>query len=499
MPVSGARPLTEGTLAHHGVRVEVPRYDRRALEHAVMHVSVGSFHRSHQAMYFDDLAQQDISRKWGITGVGLHRPEMREVLAAQDGLYTVVCRSAGGDAARVVGVIGRYLYAPQDGQTVLDALSHPGTRLVTLTITGGAYCVDPATGAFDAGQPEIAADLAAPSTPTSALGHLVEALERRRRAGLEPFTVLSCDNVPGNGELTRRALVGFASRRDTGLARWIDERVAFPSSMVDRITAKTTVADREFVERRFGVADRWPVITEPFSQWVIEDVFCNGRPPLDEVGARFVQDVRPYALLKTRLLNASHCALGHLGGLAGHRRTDEAMADPAFGQYVTRLMDQEVSPLLPSVPGVDLRAYKLTLLERLANPAIGDELSRLRRNGSSKVPTHVLSSIAQARAMGLPHALLTLAVAGWCVQLRGVGEDGRRVPIDDPLADVLQPPAAAGGADPRPLLAVRAVFGALGEDPGFAAELEQSIATLERQGARCAVASSLDGGRVVAA
>lgn len=483
--------LSDDTLAHHAARVAVPGYDRRALQPAVMHVSVGSFHRSHQAMYFDDLAQRGVSREWGVTGVGLHRYEMREVLAAQDGLYTVVSRSAAGDTARVVGVIGRYLYAPQDGEAVLAALSHPGTRLVTLTITGGGYCVDPATGAFDAEQPEIAADLAATAAPTSALGHLVEALDRRRRGGLEPFTVLSCDNVPGNGELTRRALVGFAAQRDPGLAAWIDERVAFPSSMVDRITAKTTIADREFVEQRFGVADRWPVITEPFSQWVIEDAFCNGRPPLDEVGARFVHDVRPHALLKTRLLNASHCALGHLGGLAGYRRADQAMADPAFAVYVGRLMDQDVSPLLAPVPGVDLRAYKRALLERLANPVIGDELSRLRRNGSSKIPTHVLSSISEARGLGLAHPLLTLAVAGWCIQLRGVGRDGRRLAIDDPLAGLLQPLAQAGGGDPRPLLAVKPVFGELGRDPGFAAELQRAIAALDRRGARGAVATSL--------
>ena len=490
--------LSEETLSHHAGRVEVPTYDRGALAPAVMHLSVGSFHRSHQAMYFDDLAQHGITTDWGITGVGLHRPQMREVLAAQDGLYTVVARSAAADTARVVGSIARYLYAPQDGAVVLDALSHPTTKLVTLTIPGGGYSMN-ADGDFDARQPEIEADLAAPGAPTGALGHLVEALDRRRRAGVKPFTVLSCDNVPGNGELTRSALVGFASRRDKGLARWIEERVAFPSSMVDRIAAKTTIADREFVEQRFGVADRWPVITEPFSQWVIEDVFCNGRPPLDQVGVQFVDDVRPYALLKTRLLNASHCALGHLGGLAGYRRTDQVMADPVFWEYVTRLMDQEVSPLLPRVPGVDLDAYKRTLLERLANPMIGDELSRLRRNASSKIPTHVLSSIVEARTQGRPHPLLTLAVAGWCRQLRGAGARGRRVAVDDPLADVLQPLAAAAGTDPRPLMAVRSVFGSLGRDAGFASEVEDALEAVDRRGARGAVASLLAADARVAA
>ena len=491
--------LGDDTLAHHAGRVAVPTYDRAALKRAVVHISVGSFHRSHQAVYFDDLAQHGISGEWGLTGVGLRRPRMREVLDAQDGLYTVVARGAAGDDARVVGAIGRYLFAPQNDGAVIDALTDRGTRLVTLTITGAGYRVDSDTGAFDGGHPEIVADLAAPASPASAVGHLVEALDRRRRAGAEPFTVLSCDNVPGNGQLTRSALVGFAALRDSRLAAWIDERVAFPDSMVDRITAKTTVADREFVEREFGVADRWPVITEPFSQWVIEDAFCNGRPPLDEVGVRFVGDVRPYALLKTRLLNASHCALGHLGSLAGHRRTDEAMDDPVFGAYVERLMRDDVAPLLPRAPGVDLPGYRRALLARLRNPKIGDELTRLRRNGSSKVPTHVLSSIADARARGLAHPLLTLAVGGWCSQLRGVDDDGRRLPVDDPLADSLQPLAIAGGTDPRRLLSVRPVFGRLGEDTGFAAELEQALEAIDRHGARASVAACLDTDRRVAA
>jgi len=497
--VTTAVRLGEDTLVHHAARVAVPTYDRTALKRAVVHISVGSFHRSHQAVYFDDLAERDITSGWGVTGVGLRRPQMREVLAAQDGLYTVVARDAAGDEARVIGAIGRYLFAPQDDGAVIDALSDSETRLVTLTITSAAYCVDAATGSFDARHPEVVADLSAPAGPTSALGHLVEALDRRRRAGAEPFTVLSCDNVPGNGHMTRSALVGFAALRDPRLAAWIDERVAFPDSMVDRITAKTTVADRTLVERRFGVADRWPVITEPFSQWVVEDSFCNGRPPLDEVGVRFVGDVRPYALLKTRLLNASHCALGHLGALAGHRRTDEGMDDFVFGAYVAHLMRDDVAPLLPHAPGVDVPGYQETLLERLGNPKIGDELTRLRRNGSSKIPTHVLSSIADARRQRRAHPLLTMAVAGWCRQLCGLDDDGRRLPVDDPLVDALQPLAVAGGNDPRPLLGFRSVFGRLGDDAGFAAELEQALVAIDRHGARGAVAACLDGDRQVAA
>jgi mannitol-1-phosphate/altronate dehydrogenase len=494
-----ALALSDATLPRLGPRVAVPAYDRHALVPSVVHISVGSFHRSHQAVYFDDLAQQGISTAWGLTGIGLRRPEMRQVLDAQDGLYTVVSRDAERDRARVVGSIRGYLFAPEDGEAVLRLLADPRTRIVTLTITGSGYKVDPATGTFAAGDPEIVADLRAPRRPGTAVGHLVEALDRRRRAGLPPFTVLSCDNVAGNGPLARTALVEFARLRDPALARWIDEHGAFPSSMVDRITPKTTLATRAWVEREFGVADRWPVITEPFRQWVIEDEFCDGRPPLDRVGARFVDDVRPYSLTKTRLLNAGHCALGHLGVLAGLTRTDEAMADPVFAAAIRRMMDREVTPLLPEVRGFDLERYKGTLMERFANPKLGDDLSRLCRSGSSKVPTHVVSSIVEARALGVAHPLLTTVVAGWLRYLRGVDEQGCVVEIDDPLAGRLRPLATEAGCDPRPLLAERALFGALGEDADFVAELEAATVALEERGARPTLQALLVRGDGVAA
>nr|MBA3748507.1 mannitol dehydrogenase family protein [Solirubrobacterales bacterium] len=450
--------------------------------------SVGSFHRSHQAVYFDDLAQRGVTG-WGLVGVGLHRREMQEVLESQDGLYTVVARGRGCDAARIIGVITRYLFAPDRADGVLDALADPRTRLVTLTITAPGYHVEPATGAFLADDPEVLADLASPGHPCSAIGYVVEGLDRRRREGHEPFTVLSCDNMPGNGTVARSAVVAFARMRDARLARWIEDRVAFPSSMVDRITPTTTPADREMVQRAFGVRDAWPVMTEPFSQWIVEDDFVNGRPPLDEVGVQFVADVRPYALMKTRLLNACHSAVGYLGWLGGHRRMDEAMADAAYRMLLARMMRDEIAPLLPAVPGVDLSAYQATLLERFANPAVGDRLSRLCRNGSAKVPGHLLTSIHDARAIGRPHALLTLAVAGWCRYLRGVDEDGNAVVVDDPAADRLRKLALAGGSDPRPLLADHATFGPLGRDREFADAVARDLGEIDLIGARALVAA----------
>src|SRR4051794_22098831 len=294
-----ALPLNERLLAHHGARVSVPTYDRAALTRGVVHISVGAFHRSHQAVYFDELARRGLGDGWAVTGVGLYRPELKRALDPQDGLYTVVTRGPAGDAARVVGVLTRYLYAPEDREAVLRTMADRRTRLVTLTITAGGYMVDLETGAFAGDAPELVHDLTNPHEPCSAIGLLVEALDRRRRSGLSPFTVLSCDNMTGNGAIARTAVVSMAALRNHDLAAWVDERACFPDSMVDRITPGTTDEDRAMVERTFGVRDRWPVITEPFSQWVIEDSLGEGRAPLDEVGAEFVSDVRPYALTKT--------------------------------------------------------------------------------------------------------------------------------------------------------------------------------------------------------
>jgi fructuronate reductase/mannitol 2-dehydrogenase len=487
MPFNAVRPLNEATLGWHAARVAVPTYDRWSLTPGVVHVSVGSFHRSHQAVYFDDIASRGLSSEWGLVGVGLHRPAMRDALTAQDGLYTVVSRDPAGDSARIVQVMGRYLFAPENGEAVVAVLADPRTRLVTLTLTGGGYKVDAGTGRFAASDPAVQADLRGAGAPVTALGYLVAALDLRRRAAVAPFTVLSCDNLAGNGAIARRALVSFARLRDPALGDWIEENVAFPSSMVDRITPQTTVADRAYVAREFGVADRWPVMTEPFSQWIIEDDFCNGRPPLDEVGAQFVPDVAPYSMMKTRLLNASHCAIGYLGTLAGYRRIDEAVADPGLRGFLDAMMGDEVTPLLDPVPGIDLADYRRTLLARFGNGAVGDQLARLCRNGSSKVPAHLLSSVGSARRRGLPCERLVLAVAAWCRFLRGTDLAGAPLALDDPMASRLLSLALAGGTDPRPLLSERRVFGALADDLGFVSSLEAALVAIERDGVAAAV------------
>ncbi|GAB3301703.1 mannitol dehydrogenase family protein [Geodermatophilus aquaeductus] len=492
-PVAHVRPLTSATLEQHGARLTVPTYDRAALTPAVVHLSVGGFSRAHQLIYFDEVAQRRISTEWGVVGVGLRHRTLQEALAPQDNLYTVVERSPDGERARVVGVLTDYLFAPDAPGAVLDRLADPRTRVVTMTITDAGYLLDPTTRTFTPDD-DVRHDLASPAAPRTVFGFLVEALDRRRRAGTAPFTVVSCDNLHRNGDATRAAVVGFAALRDEVLARWITDRVAFPSSMVDRITPQTTPEERAAVAQRHRVDDRWPVITEPFSQWVVEDTFCNGRPPLDEVGVRFVRNVTDHELMKTRLLNASHSALGYLGTLAGHERIDVLMGDPLFADYVTRLMDDEVTPLIPVPEGIDLDAYKATLLQRFANPAIADRLSRLCRRGSTKLPHHLLPSLRQALAEGRPHALLTLALAGWIAYLQRVDDDGRPVPVEDDRGPHLQALALAGGTDPRPLLAEEPVFGDLGAVPGFADELAGVLRRLQRDGVRATVAAAVLAG-----
>jgi mannitol 2-dehydrogenase len=480
----GTRSVVEAAL-HPSAGVSVPDYDRCALSPGVVHFGVGGFHRAHQAMYLDDLARRG-ETAWGLVGVGLHSPEMKQVLSAQDHLFTVVTRGAEGEQARIVGVMIDYRYAPQEPAAVLAALTDPRTTLVTLTVTGAGYPVDPATGEFHPDHDdEVAEDLQRPRDPASVFGFIVEALRLRRKAGVAPFTVLSCDNVAGNGRTTRVAVVGFARRRSGDLADWIERSVTFPSSMVDRITPATSPADRDEIAERLGVDDAWPVITEPFSQWIIEDRFCNDRPPLDAVGARFVADVRPYELMKTRLLNGAHCALGYLGLLLGYRCSDEAMGDERVRDFVRAFMDQ-VIPLLQPVDGIDLQQYRELLIDRFSNRAIGDRLERLAGRGSTKLGSYVVPSIADARLLGADYRLLAVTVAAWIVLLARA--DGG-TPVEDPLREELAPLAARG--DVRGLLSRVRGIAWMADDDEVRTAIERGVAAITCDGVAAVLRSAV--------
>jgi mannitol-1-phosphate/altronate dehydrogenase len=485
MAATDAQTLNNATLATFGHQVAVPTYLRDELRRSIVHLGVGGFHRAHQALYLDDLAERGISMEWGERGVGLLPGDRRtaEALIPQDCLYTLVERSAERDTARIIGALGGYVFAPANPSAVLDLLVDPATRIVTLTITEGGYLVDDTTGVFDADNPTVRDDTDS-DAPRTAFGYLCSALLKRRAAGTPPFSVLSCDNLQGNGRVARTAVVSFAGLRDERLAAWIDSNVAFPNAMVDRITPQTTDDDRAMVAEVFGVTDAWPVVTEPFRQWVIEDTFTFGRPPLEEVGAQIVPDVHPYETMKLRLLNGSHQALAYLGYLAGHRFVHEAAADPALHRLIERMMDEEVTSLLPAVTGVDLGAYKRSLLERFQNPKIKDTLARLAFGGSDRMPKFLLPSLAEALAQGRPHRLLTLATAGWVRYLRGVDEQGNEIVLQDDRAHELRRLANEGKSDPRPLLSVRRVFGDLADDDAWVTELSATLRELEARGTR---------------
>jgi mannitol 2-dehydrogenase len=489
VPTAFAIPVREATLGALRRRVRVPTYDRRKLQPRVVHIGVGGFHRAHQAVYLDDAAEAGVS-DWGIVGVGLRSWQMGVVLRAQDCLYALIERDGAGSRGRVVGSILDYLHGGDQPGHVLDALTDPDARLVTLTITGNGYNLDE-NGVFVEARRSVINDLTQPERPSSVFGFLVEALDRRRRAGLPGLTVLSCDNIPQNGAAARAMVLGFAELRDGSLARWIEENVAFPSCVVDRITPETKPEERDELLHTLGVDCRWPVITEPFSQWVIEDAFPYGRPPLDHVGAQFVGDVGSFELVKKRLLNGVHSAIGYLGYLGGYRTTAEVMADPSYAAFVRALMD-EIVPLLPSPPGLDVPAYADFVFQRLANPAIADDLSRLCRRGSVKMPSYLLPSLHEAVAAGAPHPFLTLATAGWFRYLLGEDYAGNPIEVEDPRAEELVDVAQSSeGRDPRPLLQLRDIFGDLGDSAAFVTELERAIQTL-RGGAREAVDEYLD-------
>jgi mannitol 2-dehydrogenase len=375
-----------------------------------------------------------------------------------------------------VGSLVDYLLAPDDPEAVLERMAAPEVRIVSLTITEGGYSAGPAEG-----------------RPTSAFGLLTHALARRRERGLPPFTVLSCDNIQANGDLARQTLSSFARRSDPALGDWIEAEVSFPNSMVDRITPVTAEQDRQDVERLLGVSDAWPVVCEPFTQWVLEDRFGAGRPALEQVGAQLVPDVHPYESMKLRLLNAGHQALGYLGYLGGHRYVHEAAQDPVFARFTRAYMDREATPTLPPVPGVDLDDYKALLIERFASPEIKDTLARICTDTSDRIPVFLLPVVRDQLARGGGVALAATVVAGWARYAEGVDEQGRTIDVVDRLYEPLTAAARRQREEPTAFLQVREVFGDLAEQGPFVEAYVAALASLHERGARATLERALAG------
>ncbi|MDR3688322.1 MAG: mannitol dehydrogenase family protein [Fimbriimonas sp.] len=466
--------------------LRTPSYDRSSLTEGIVHIGVGGFHRAHEAVYTDDVFSTTDEKNWAICGVGLlpHDQRMKEALESQDYLYTLVEKSAGKNEARVVGSITSFLLALENPEKVLAKLSSSEIRIVSLTITEGGYCLNQSTGEFDGANADVQVDLANPHTPRTVFGYVTEALRRRRDAGTPAFTLLSCDNIQHNGDVARKMFLSFAELCNPGLAEWISQNVAFPNCMVDRITPATTDADREMVRTEFGIDDAWPVVCEPFRQWVVEDNFCNGRPSWERVGAQMTHNVHPYEAMKIRLLNGSHSAMAYLGYLAGFTYIHEVMADMEFQTYIQRLMDEEVTPILMPVPGVDLEQYKATLIERFANPNIGDQVARICMDGSNKLPKFIFPTAEEQLARAGQTHFLALAVASWCRFLNGTDEKGYEISLDDPRAETLRGAAIAGGHKADKLFAMEEVFGSLGTSKEFINQVNKALQSLYDMGAR---------------
>lgn len=489
--------LSVATLPRLSGLVRVPAYDRGAIMPSLLHIGVGGFFRAHQAVYLDDLLQLHGSGEWGYGGIGLLEQDgrMRDVLRSQDCLYTVIERGAAGDSARVIGSLVEYLHAHEDRDLVLARMTAPGTRIVSLTITEGGYYLNEATGEFNEGHPDIVHDLAHPHAPRCSFGYLTEALDRRRKAGLGPFTVMSCDNLQHNGNVARRMLLAFAERRDASLHRWIAEHTAFPNSMVDRIVPATTPEHRAVVADRFGVADAWPVGTEPFRQWVIEDRFPNGRPAWELVGAQLTGDVSPYEKMKMRLLNGSHQAMCYIGMLLGHEYVHDAIGDADIRRLLRTIMDDEVTPLLPSTPGIDVASYKRTLLERFANPTLRDTLARIGTDGSARMPKFVLPSIVEQLQRGGPIEGLCFTVAAWFHYLAGRDDRGRPLEINDTMNARLVTAARAPGQDADALFDLNEVIDdSLARSPGVRERVTWFLRSFREHGCRATLTRFLEPG-----
>jgi mannitol 2-dehydrogenase len=481
-------------MTHHP-RASLPAYDRSRLTPGIVHIGLGNFHRAHMAVYLDDLFALGEGMDWAIIGAGVRAPDarMRDALKAQDYLSSVIELDPAGKTARRIGAMVDFLPVSPDNAPLVAAMSRPEIRIVSLTVTEGGYYVDPATGRFDPTHPDIAADAHTPDRPATAFGAIVAALRARRAAGVMPFTVMSCDNLPGNGEVTRAAVTGLARLSDPVLADWIAANVAFPNGMVDRITPATGPRERAMAAS-FGLADDpVPVTCEPFRQWVLEDHFPAGRPPLEKVGVTFTPHVHAYEAMKIRILNGGHAIIAYPGGLMDIEFVHEAMAEPLIAGFLEKVEREEIIPIVPPVPGTDLNAYFDLIRARFSNPEVADTERRLCLDGSNRQPKFIIPSIADNLARGhLPRGLI-LESALWCRYCMGMSDQGRVIEPNDPNWDRLQTTARAAAINPAAWLAMEDIYGALGRDPQVIACFAGFLSDLGARGTRAVLADYLKG------
>ncbi len=464
MPV----PLSIATLAALPPKVAVPRYARDDLRAGIAHFGVGNFHRSHMAVYMDRLFNAGRDQDWAIVGAGVtpHDAKMRDALAGQDWLSTIVEMGPETRSARVTGVMTEFA-PPMDAAAIVARLADPAIRIVSLTVTEGGYFIDPATGAFDPGHPAIRADAANPDAPKTVFGLMLAALRARRAAGTAPFTVLSCDNVPHNGVVARNAVAGLAEAEDPALAAWVRDAVAFPNAMVDRIATATGDRERALCRDDFGVDDAWPVFCEDYIQWVLEDAFPSGRPAFEEAGVTLVSDVTTWEQMKIRMLNGGHALIAYAAALLDIEFVHNAMADPLVRGFLDKVEREEIAEVVAPAPGMTPAGYLDLIAGRFANPAVADTVRRLCFDGSNRQPKFIVASIADRLDRGLPVEGLALGSALWCRYCAGTTASGAAIAPNDPDWERLNAIALRARDDPAQWLGLRDVYGRTADNPGF--------------------------------
>ncbi len=486
-----SKKLNEAALQSLPDNVVVPAYDRSKLKAGILHIGVGNFHRAHQAVYLNELFSLGQDHDWALVGAGIkpYDVAMRDRLQHQDWLTTVVELDPNGLTAKISGSMVDFVEI--DPQAVVERLSSPEIRIVSLTITEGGYFVNEVTGGFDHKHPEIMHDVEHPDTPETVFGVLIAAIRKRRSAGIAPFTVMSCDNLPENGKIARQAVLGLAMDMSSDLGDWIEQNVSFPNSMVDCITPATSDRERAMVKDRFGIIDAAPVACEPFRQWVMEDKFPNGRPALEKVGVEFVADVAPYELMKLRILNGGHATIAYPSALMGYHFVHDGMADPLVNGFLAKLEVSEIIPTVPSVPGVNFMDYLAKVSERFSNSAVGDTIPRLCLDGSNRQPKFILPAITDRLENGQTVDGLALEVALWCRYCAGTDDAGNAIELVDEKAARLTQHALQAKDNPAAFLAMTDIFGPLSENATFAAAFSQALNALWSNGTKATLQAYL--------
>ncbi len=471
--------LNQENLGSMPPNVKTPSYNRDKVKTSIVHIGVGNFHRSHEAYYTNELMERYGVLDYGICGIDLLEYDRRiyNILKDQDGLYTLVTKELDGSlSANVIGSIVEYIFAPENPIAVIERMANPEIKIISLTITEGGYNLNEATSEFNFRNPAIMEDLKNPRSPKTVFGYLTQAMKLRMQRGDRGCTIQSCDNIQGNGDVTKKALLNYAEKAEPELVQWIEKNVSFPNAMVDRITPVTVAGDISRLQDEFLIDDQWPVVCEPFIQWVIEDDFIAGRPEWEKVGAQFVENVVPFENMKLRLLNAGHSVLGTLGALHGYLTIDEAARDEDFKVFLRAYMDNEASPTLGDLGDIDLEKYKDSLIERFQNIHIKDLISRICLGSSAKFPIFILPIVKTHLQNGGDISRAAFVVAAWCKYNDGIDENGNTYTVEDAMSNELIRAATLSHQNPIRFLEIEPIFGDLAKNPVF---VDAFISSLE--------------------